>query len=210
MPMSEEAIRAANVGAPEILDARIRIDPYDPAWPLVYEAEANCIRGELPDALGLFHAGSTSVPGLPAKPVLDLVLVVPDPADEDSYVPRLQELGYVLAIREPDWYEHRVLKKSGLSAALPNANLHVFPPDCAETARMLRFRDHLRGDAADRDLYGRTKLRLAAREWRFMQNYADAKTEVVAEIMARAERGTAPEQPRPSSPGTSSPRPSSP
>jgi GrpB-like predicted nucleotidyltransferase (UPF0157 family) len=193
--MSEEAIRAANVGTPETLKGQIRIAPYDPAWPLVYEEEAAHIRAVLPHAAGLFHAGSTSVPGLAAKPLLDMVLVVADPADEDSYVPPLRALGYALAIREPDWYQHRVLKKAGLSTALPQANLHVFPPECAETARMLRFRDHLRSHPADRALYERTKLQLASKDWQFMQNYADAKTEVVAEIMARAGSGAAPEAP---------------
>ncbi|MFF0745222.1 GrpB family protein [Streptomyces sp. NPDC004111] len=186
-PTSEEAIRAATVGTPQPLQGRISIDPYDPVWPAVYEEEAARIREVLPHAVELHHAGSTSVPGLAAKPLLDLVLVVPDPADEDSYAVPLAALDYVLAIREPDWYEHRVLKKSGLSTALPQANLHVFPPDCAETARMLRFRDHLRAHPADRELYQRTKLRLASQDWKFMQNYADAKSEVVAEITERAE-----------------------
>jgi GrpB-like predicted nucleotidyltransferase (UPF0157 family) len=121
------------------------------------------------------------VPGLAAKPIIDIVLAVPDSSDEDTYVPALEAAGYVLRIREPDWYEHRVLKKTE-----PNVNLHVFTEGCVEIDRMLAFRDHLRADAADRELYERTKRDLAAREWAYVQDYADAKTEVVEEIITRA------------------------
>ena len=129
----------------------------------------------------LEHVGSTSVPGLPAKPIVDIVLEVPDSADEQAYVPDLGKAGYVLGIREPDWFEHRLLR--GPRDAV---NLHVFSAGCPETDRMLRFRDHLRTSTADRELYARTKRELAGRNWKYMQQYADAKTEVVGEIMARA------------------------
>ena len=125
--------------------------------------------------------GSTSVPGLPAKAIIDVNLEVADTTDEDAYVPALEAAGYVLRIREPDWFEHRLLK--GVDRAV---NLHVFPAGCAELERMLRFRDHLRSDEADRDLYLRTKRELAAQTWEHVQHYADAKSAVVEEIMGRA------------------------
>lgn len=134
----------------------------------------------------LSRTASTSVPGLPAKPVLDVLLTVPDPADEDAYVPALAPLGLRLTIREPGWYAHRLLRGTPGHPAADAVNLHVFPEDCPETARMLRFRDHLRADEADRELYARTKRELSARNWTYMQQYADAKSEVVEEILRRA------------------------
>ncbi len=173
-------LRAVTVGEVESRPV-VLVDP-DPAWPAWFERARERIVGALgPVALAVHHVGSTSVPALPAKPVLDIALVVPDPADEDAYVPALEALGYELRIREPDWFEHRLLKP-----AARDVNLHVFGPDCPEVARMLAFRDHLRCHAADRELYARTKRELAAREWPTVQHYADAKDDVVAEIMDRA------------------------
>jgi GrpB-like predicted nucleotidyltransferase (UPF0157 family) len=163
-------------------DGPIVLVDYDPKWALRFEREAHRIRAALGTrALLVEHAGSTSVPGLAAKPIVDIVLAVPDSSNEDDYVPALEAEGYALRIREPDWYEHRVLKKTE-----PNVNLHVFSADCAEIERMLAFRDQLRKSEADRELYERTKRELAAREWAYVQDYADAKTEVVEEIIARA------------------------
>jgi len=163
-------------------DGPIVLVDYDDAWPLRFEREARRIRAALGTrALLLEHGGSTSVPGLVAKPIIDIVLAVPDSANEDDYVSALEAEGYVLRIREPDWYEHRMLRKTD-----PSVNLHVFSADCAEIDRMLRFRDHLRTNEADRQLYERTKRELAAREWAYVQDYADAKGDVVEEIIARA------------------------
>ena len=128
------------------------------------------------------HAGSTSVPGLPAKPIVDIVLEVPDSSDEPSYVPDLEAAGYRVVIREPDWFEHRVFKGPDT-----NVNLHTFSADCEEVDAMLLFRDHLRASAEDRELYARTKRELAAYPWKYVQQYADAKTAVVQEIKERAE-----------------------
>ncbi len=94
------------------------------------------------------HAGSTSVPGLSAKPIIDVVLAVPDSADEVAYVPVLERAGFTLRIREPDWFEHRMFKSSRYEA-----NIHVFSIGCAEIDRMLLFRDWLRRDEADRQFY---------------------------------------------------------
>ncbi len=121
------------------------------------------------------------MPGLAAKPVIDILLVVSDSASEAAYVPALESAGYVLRIREPSWYEHRMFKGPGA-----DVNLHVFSAGCCEIDRMLLFRDWLRDNAADRDLYARTKLSLAQKEWDHVQDYADAKTVVVKEILARA------------------------
>jgi GrpB-like predicted nucleotidyltransferase (UPF0157 family) len=118
-----------------------------------------------------------------AKPIIDILLAVADSADESAYVPALEAAGYRLRIREPDWHEHRLLKGSDT-----DVNLHVFGSGSPEIERMQRFRDRLRSDDADRDRYAAAKRELAARQWRHTQDYADAKTDVVAEIVARANR----------------------
>jgi GrpB-like predicted nucleotidyltransferase (UPF0157 family) len=171
------------VGASPLLNAPIALVDYDPAWPRMFAREEQRIRGALGErAVLVEHCGSTSVPGLAAKPIIDMVLVVPDSADEASYLPQLEAAGYTLRIREPDWYEHRVLNGPDV-----DVNLHVFSPGCPEVERMLLFRDTLRSSDAERIAYERTKRELAGRTWRYVQNYADAKSEVVEAIIARAQ-----------------------
>jgi GrpB-like predicted nucleotidyltransferase (UPF0157 family) len=179
---SDEEMAEGRVGPPEVLNSQIRLDEYDPAWPPLFEREAARIRATLGDAaLVLEHVGSTSVPGLAAKPRIDIVLGVADSSDEADYVPAMEAAGYVLRIREPEWYEHRVFKGPDT-----DVNLHVFSVDCPEIERMIRFRDHLRSNSGDRALYEATKRELASRTWKYTQHYADAKSKVVEEIMARA------------------------
>ena len=175
-------LEQVTIGGAQPLTKPIELREYDPEWPLLYEREEARIRTILGDCVRrIEHAGSTSVPTLPAKPVIDIVLEVPDSANEPAYVPDMEEAGYVLQIREPEWFEHRVFKGPDT-----NVNLHVFTEGCAEVDRMLLFRDWLRKDAADRELYAGAKRELAARDWKYVQQYADAKTAVVHAIMARA------------------------
>lgn len=182
--MPEEELQAIHIGGMTPLMGLIQIDDYNPEWPALFEREAIRIRAALGDRVVLLeHVGSTSVPGLAAKPRIDILLVVPNSADEPSYVPPLEAAGYVLRIREPDWHEHRVFKGPDT-----DVNLHVFSPGSPEIERMLLFRDWLRSHPSDRQLYERTKRELAQREWKYTQNYADAKTEVVEEIIARARK----------------------
>ena len=179
---TEEELRAATIGPPQPLNGPVLLVDYDPDWPRQFAGEAAKIRAALGErALLLEHVGSTSIPGLAAKPILDIVLVVDDTRDEAAYVPPLEATGYVLRNREPAWYEHRVLK-----GVHPAVNLHVFPAGCEEIERMLLMRDWLRAHEDDRELYERTKRELAQRTWKYTQNYADAKTAVVEEILARA------------------------
>jgi GrpB-like predicted nucleotidyltransferase (UPF0157 family) len=181
-PMTEEQLRAVTIGEPARPSGPIEIVDYDPGWPRLFAREADHVRAALGDlVLLLEHVGSTAVPGLAAKPWIDMVLVVADSADEPAYVPGLEAAGYVLRIREPDWYQHRMFHRSD-----PGVHLHVFSPDCSEVERMLLFRDRLRDNEADRQLYERTKRELARKEWAYMQNYADAKAAVVEAIAARA------------------------
>jgi GrpB-like predicted nucleotidyltransferase (UPF0157 family) len=180
--MDEEQIIAAHVGKPPLQYQGVVIADYDPEWPRWFERAAEQIRAALGDkVLQLDHVGSTSVPSLAAKPLIDTNLVVADTTDEDAYVPPLEAIGYELRVREPDWFEHRMLRGYD-----PPVNLHVFNPGCEEVERMLRLRDWLRTHAEDRELYERTKRELAAQEWKYVQNYADAKGAVVTEILKRA------------------------
>ena len=181
-PATEADILAVTVGAPEQLNSTVYLAEYDPGWPVIFIQLAQEIRNVLgASALLLEHAGSTSVPGLAAKPIIDMVLGVTASADESMYVPQLETLGYKLTIREPDWYEHRVLKRPK-----PKVNLHVFSADCEEIGRMLAFRDWLRQHPDDRTLYETTKRELSQQTWKYIQNYADAKSAIVQEIMGRA------------------------
>ena len=181
---SDEEIEAAVIGGPTVHDDTIHLAEYDEAWADSFVCEATRIRAALGEAaLMVEHVGSTSVPGLAAKPIIDIVLTVADSSDEADYVPALEAAGYVLRIREPEWFEHRVFKGPDI-----NVNMHVFSEGCSEVDRMLMFRDHLRANDADRELYERTKRELAARRWKYVQHYANAKSEVVAEIMTRAVR----------------------
>jgi GrpB-like predicted nucleotidyltransferase (UPF0157 family) len=154
---------------------------YDPQWAPRFDREAGKIRSVLADrALRVEHVGSTAVPGLPAKPILDMVLAVADSAQEAEYAGPLEEIGYRLRIWEPDWHEHRMFK-----GPEQDVNLHVFSASCPEIDRMLAFRDWLRSSESDRELYGRSKRALAQQDWKYTQNYADAKTAVIEEIMSR-------------------------
>lgn len=178
----DEYMEAVTIGPRRRVDGPIHLADYDPAWPGLYEREATRIRDVLGErVLLLEHAGSTSVPGLPAKPIIDIVLGVADPAAEAAYVPAMEAGGYVLRIREPDWHQHRLFKGPDT-----DVNLHVFAADSGEIVRMLAFRDRLRTHEDERLRYLAAKRELAARHWTYVQEYADAKGEVVEGIIARA------------------------
>ena len=138
----EAELQAVRLGKVEVLASRSSSWTTTRPGPRSIEGEAEKIRTALGErVLGLEHAGSTSVPDLAAKPIIDIVLTVADSADEDAYVPPLEAAGYALTIREPEWHEHRALKGTG-----PTVNLHVFSAGCPEIERMLAFRDRLRSN----------------------------------------------------------------
>lgn len=156
------------------------IVPYDPEWPSRYRVLATDIRTALGDAVhDVEHIGSTSVEGLAAKDVIDIDLTVADPRDEETYVPPLESLGYVLTVREPSFHQHRCLR-----LASPRVNLHVFGPDCPETIRHRMFRDWLRARPEDRALYEDAK-RSAVPGGGTTMDYNGRKQKVVREIYDR-------------------------
>jgi GrpB-like predicted nucleotidyltransferase (UPF0157 family) len=161
---------------------------HDAQWARDFDADRRDLQGAIAAALlAIDHVGSTSVPGLPAKPIIDILLQVRDSADEPSYVPAMLDLGYCVRVREPEWLEHRVLSKRVEHGDPHSVNVHVLSPQhgAVEIERMLGFRDWLRSHDDDRDRYAAVKAELAARTWRRVQDYADAKSEVVEQILAR-------------------------
>jgi GrpB-like predicted nucleotidyltransferase (UPF0157 family) len=176
--MADGPVETGLIGGVE--KREIKIVDYDTDWPKKFESHARVIA----DALGGFallieHVGSTSVPGLAAKPIIDILVVVPDSADESAYLPRLEAAGYVLRVREPDWNEHRMLR-----TLEKDVHVHIYSAGCPEVERTLTFRDRLRRNTDDRRRYERTKRELAAKEWPDMNAYAEAKTEVIENIIA--------------------------
>lgn len=154
----------------------IEVETFDPRWAGQYEIRRAEISAAVSGMLAIEHVGSTAVPDLPAKPVIDIDLVVPDPEHEAGYVPVLQALGYELTIRERSWYQHRMLRREE-----PRVNLHVFGPACPEHARHLLFRDWLRAHPADRRRYAAAKM-LAKDGVSTAHDYNRRKQDVVLDI----------------------------
>ncbi|MDR3402178.1 MAG: GrpB family protein [Chthoniobacter sp.] len=159
----------------------IVIVDYDPRWPAQFQKHAEILSEALGNNLVIEHVGSTSVPELAAKPIIDIDVVVADSSDEATYLPALVQAGYVLRVREPDWHQHRMFRTPEL-----DVHLHIFSPGCVEVTRHLAFRDRLRTCPEDRLLYESVKRKLATKDWPDMNAYAQAKTEVVEQILARA------------------------
>jgi GrpB-like predicted nucleotidyltransferase (UPF0157 family) len=163
----------------------IEITDPDPAWPGRYDDLAGRIREVLGwRVLQLEHVGSTAVPGLAAKPIIDIDLTVADPGREQDYVPALETIGFRLTVREPWWYGHRVLRSDQ-----PACNVHVFGFDSPEPVRHRILRDWLRGNPSERDRYAAAKRQAAsqanARGEHVMQ-YNLRKQQVIREIYHRA------------------------
>ena len=191
---SDDEITAATIGELKPYGVGVVIEDYNPDWPMWFAVEQAAIGAALGSrALRIEHTGSTAVPGLAAKSVIDILLLVLHTSDEQAYVPDLEAVGYTLRAREPAWYEHRFLIRRVDQGAPYDVNLHVFSPDLAapEIERLLAFRDWLRTHDDDRAYYERTKRALAQRNWKYLQHYANAKGDVVGEILTRAMRGRA-------------------
>ena len=166
------------IGGPEKRD--IVIEDYDPAWTARFEQVQAALQRALgPLAHRIEHFGSTAVPGLGAKGIIDVMVTVDDADDEASYGPVLERHGFHIRVRQPG---HRMYRTPDL-----DVHVHVFT-EGGEAARIrLLFRDWLRQDDADRRLYEDTKRELARQEWDATNDYSDAKGDVVAQILARAQ-----------------------
>ena len=159
----------------------IVVEDYDPAWAGRFDAAGSSLRGALGDLIiGLEHIGSTSVPGLPAKSIVDIDLLIDDTADESRYRPALEGLGYRLVLREPWWYGHRMFVSKA-----EDIHLHVWPRNAPEPVRHRLLRDWLRSHPEDRELYASSKRRLAEDTADRPADYSLAKNEVIDDIFAR-------------------------
>lgn len=177
---ADQKLPTGLIGGPE--KRTIVIVDYDPQWPAKYREHAGRINQAVgSSALQIEHIGSTSVPGLGAKPIIDILLVVEDAANEQGYLPSLEAAGYVLLVREPDFDEHRMFRTSER-----DVHVHVFGEGSKEIARYLNFRDDLRQHEEDRREYEALKRELATREWPHMDAYAAAKGEFIESIIAKA------------------------
>jgi GrpB-like predicted nucleotidyltransferase (UPF0157 family) len=157
----------------------ISVVDYDERWAVRFRGIAERLRRALGEnALGVEHIGSTSVPGLAAKPIVDVLLTVADVDDETAYLPALEAAGFVLRVREP---AHRMVRTPDR-----DVHVHVYEPGRPEVQDYLDLRDWLRVNAQDRELYAATKRALARQRWDDRNDYADAKTEVVADVLGRA------------------------
>jgi GrpB-like predicted nucleotidyltransferase (UPF0157 family) len=161
---------------------KIVIVDYDPRWPAQFQQHAEIIARALGRrAIAIEHVGSTSVPELAAKPIIDVDLLVEDSSDEATYRPALEDAGYVLRVREPDWHQHRMFRTPEL-----DVHVHIFSRGCVEFTRHLAFRDRLRSNVEERLSYESLKRKLAIQDWPDMNAYAHAKTEFVEKLTAQA------------------------
>jgi GrpB-like predicted nucleotidyltransferase (UPF0157 family) len=181
--MEDESCETGLIGGVE--KRQIKIVDYDTDWPKKFQTHRKIIADALGSStLQIDHIGSTSVPALAAKPIIDILVVVLNSADESDYLPQLEAAGYVLRVREPDWNEHRMLRTPE-----QDVHIHMYSAGCPEIPRTLIFRDRLRRNVNDRRQYEQTKRELAAKEWLDMNAYANAKTKVIETIIAAAEPG---------------------
>lgn len=175
--MSDPSESTVLIGGDEKRD--IVLVPYDPSWPARFHAERDRIRAALGDGcLGIEHVGSTSVPGLLAKPIVDVLVTVADVEVERDYVPPLELTGYVLRVRQPG---RRMLRTPDL-----DVHVHVCSAGSPEAREFVEFRDRLRASPDDRARYARAKQDLAQRDWPTMNHYAAAKTDVIRRILRGA------------------------
>ena len=178
---SPEQLAAGLVGEPPARWQSIVLEDYDPAWADQYAAARSRLEQALPgQIIGIEHVGSTSVPGLAAKPVIDIDLLLGDTAEESRYLPALEGLGYRLVLREPWWYGHRMLVSPEA-----DVHLHVWPRDAPEPIRHRLFRDWLRTHPDDRDRYAAAKRSVARDTVDQPGDYSLSKNEVIDDIYAR-------------------------
>lgn len=161
-----------------------------PEWPQRFEE----VKSRIEKALGSFvietaHSGSTGVPGLPAKDILDIDLTLKDVTDEESYVKPLEDAGFRFLLREPGWHQHRFFVEDWPDAY--HVNLHVWGPDSPEVIRHRIFRDWLLKTPSDLQLYAKVKREAADQAviaGDSMMDYTQRKDKTIQEILERAFR----------------------
>ncbi len=171
---SDESLDSVLIGGLE--QREIVIADYDTGWPVRFAAERKRIAGALgAQAFAIEHIGSTAVPGLGAKPVIDVLVTVADADDEDAFRAPMEQVGYVLRVREQG---HKMFRTPAR-----DVHVHVLSHDGPEVERHLRFRDRLRESPPQREAYERLKRELAARDYTDMNEYADAKGPFIERVL---------------------------
>lgn len=187
--MSEAPHSSLEIGLIGGIEKReIKIVPWRSEWRDMFHHHAERVQAALgPTLEDIEHIGSTSVAGLAAKPIIDVLAIVQDPSREDRYLTALQAAGYQLRVREPAFDEHRMFR-----TPKRDVHIHVFPPDSAECQRYLLFRDYLRNCPETRDRYANLKRELSLEDWEDMNAYAEAKTAFIEQVIRLARQKDAP------------------
>jgi GrpB-like predicted nucleotidyltransferase (UPF0157 family) len=157
---------------------KVGLGDYDPCWVDVYHSHRDRIREAIPVEVTIEHIGSTAVPGLAAKPIVDICVVVDDITAEEDYLDPLLTAGYELRVREPG---HRLMRTPAR-----DVHVHLYPRGHPAIVDYLLLRDRLRSHSDERSRYERVKRSLIEQQWDDMNAYAEAKTEVISAIKARA------------------------
>jgi len=179
---TQEEVDAARIDHESWAVEPVEVVRPDPAWTVRFDTVSERVRAALGErVLGLEHVGSTSVPGLWAKPVIDVDLIVASSADEDTWLPDLEAAGFVLRVREPGWEEHRLVRGED-----PTSNVHVWSVGAKEPRKHAMFRDWLRTHDDDRALYADAKRAAAARGFTDVMQYNNEKAWVIYDIYEKA------------------------
>jgi GrpB-like predicted nucleotidyltransferase (UPF0157 family) len=177
--LTEEQLQSISVGQRDTRHSTIELVSSDPAWAERFARLSHDIRSALGSRLvSIEHVGSTAIPGLPAKPIIDIDATVHDPADESGYRDALERLGFVLTIRESEWHQHRMFKLRE-----PRTNLHIYAEGCSLPARDVAFRDLLRNDRQLAVTYSELKRELSSHKWSSSQHYAEGKSELIIDLL---------------------------
>ena len=156
----------------------VALSPYSPLWPAVFDVEKQALQRILGDAVVIEHVGSTAVPGLGAKPVIDIMVGTPDIVIVERRIPDLVAAGW----RYVPEFEKAVPERRYLTnydSTPGKFHLHAVPFGGPFWKRMIAFRDALRGNEELAQQYWRLKQRLAARFPNDRVAYAEAKTDFI-------------------------------
>ena len=159
---------------------KIQVLPYDPVWPQIFEAEAAIIHQALGEnCLKIHHIGSTSVSGLTAKPIIDMIPVVKDILQVDQRVKFMEEKGFEAK------GEYGIPFRRFFSKKTPNSscNVHIYEKTNPEIERHLKFRDWMRSHKEDAQAYATLKELLALKYPEDIYNYCLGKSSFIAEIL---------------------------
>ena len=168
----------------------VEIVDYDPRWPILFDEEAERLRATLDPSLivGLEHFGSTAIPGLSAKPIIDILIAVRSLADaQANFVEPLRNLDYVYWAENPRKDRLFFVKGMPPFGSRRSHHVHVTEPH-GELWQRLAFRDYLRAHPEEAAIYEQLKRRLATEYKRDREAYTDAKSAYVESVMRKVIR----------------------